>query len=828
MQLLNSLKNHFKSKHNEAYSGIYEDLLKWSEYMSSVLQTDGVIDRSVYKDAIAALYSLAAEADQLSKRRVLFSDDLISSFLAKNNDFQTEVKTFEERIKQHNSDFLKTLADNARKEIGSIEGHDLDDQQIMCILKNAHNHCVIAGAGTGKTTTIIGKVKYLVEHDKVDPKDILILSYTRAAALEMRERLKKNTSQSFDVSTFHSFAYSILTCVEKKKPEIFSDPIRTILKPAFDESIRDPKYLKKVINYIYNAAGAGCTDLDQAFNTPEEYQKYIKKHRPVTFNHETVKSYGELKIANALAANGIRYIYEMRYEHDTATEEYAQYHPDFYLPDHGIYIEYYAIDRKGNVPAWFEGDDPTKRYLEGIKWKRLTHKEHNTKLIECYAYEDQEGVLIENLENKLKDAGVELKPISADELLRSKNDRFHQLINAFLSSAGSIITLARNKRLSADELFQAAGTSSKAKNIAEIVYPLQRKYEAVLKDRGLIDFADMLNRAEKYISEGAYKNHYRHVIVDEYQDITASQYRLLKAMRQSCDFDLFCVGDDWQSIYRFNGSDVSYIMDFESFWGSSELSRIETTYRFAQSLIDVSGHFIMKNPRQIKKNIRSGLSDSSFAVSKIEGYNTQTAIQFMTDRLQNLPKNSTVFLIGRYNFDLKLLDAETRLTVRFETSTQDQHVICKNRPDLDIIFITAHRSKGLQADYVFILNNTDGALGFPSNVEDNPLTSMLLEHSENFTYAEERRLFYVALTRARKHVYLLTVKNKESTFEQELEDDHGQMIRNETYICPVCGGRLSIIDGQYGKFFGCENYKTINCRFMSPIQAGRSSHDQPV
>ena len=309
------------------------------------------------------------------------------------------------------------------------------------------------------------------------------------------------------------------------------------------------------------------------------------------------------------------------------------------------------------------------------------------------------------------------------------------------------------------------------------------------------------------------------MIVDEYQDTTSSQYRLLKALRNNNDFELFCVGDDWQSIYRFNGSDVSYIMDFEDFWGISELSRIETTYRFSQSLIDVSSFFVMKNPRQIKKSIKAAITgtDASFDVSKIEGYRTENAVRFAVDRMLHLPHNSTVFLIGRYTFDIDILKVDNRLHVKYDTATQTQKVHLQNRPDLDIVFYTVHRSKGLQADYVYVLNNNDSMLGFPSRVENNPLIDSLLEKSDSYPFSEERRLFYVALTRAKKHVYLLTVKGKESIFVKELEEEYSDQLLNETYICPVCGGRLKLFEGRYGKFLGCENYKTQNCRFSSKI-----------
>lgn len=816
MNIISGLFNKYKNRRDDEYTNAVESMTRWSTFMMQILNTKGIIDRDSFNDEVNELYCVASKAERLDARYVLFQNDIISEFRQLYPYFRDEVNSFESNIDQHNNEYYKQLINNARSFIGNIEGHELDDQQMMCIIKDAHNQNVIAGAGTGKTTTIIGKVKYLVQTGKYKPDEILVLSYTHAAATEMKERLTKNLNCNISVSTFHRLGYHILTTVEKKKPLIFTEPLRQLLKKELNELINDPSYRKRLIRYLANTSGTERSDLD-GFNNYDEYKTYVLEHRPVTLHNETVKSYGEMRVANTLAINGVNYIYEKRYEFDTASEEYAQYTPDFYLPDYGLYIEFFGIDRQGNAPEWFEGDNPTQTYQEGIRWKRNTHKKYGTRLIECYAYEDAEGVLAERLEDKLRQYGVKLESASFDEIFGRSGTSAESVLNTFLSSAESIIHLARNKRISADNLLSIAGNDHYTSLAAELISPLQKNYEDYLRITHQIDFSDMLNRAEDYVAQSNYHNVFKYVIVDEYQDITASQFRLLQAMRNDNDFTLFCVGDDWQSIYRFNGSDVSYIMDFKEFWGDSILSRIETTYRFSQSLIDVSSHFIMKNPRQIKKRIRSGFNSNDFAVSKIEGYKAASSIQFMTDRIMYLPKNSTVFLIGRYTFDIKLLETEQRLSVKFDTATQTQKVHLQKRPDLNITFYTAHRSKGLQADYVFILNNSNGVLGFPSRVENNPLTALLLEHSDSYLYAEERRLFYVALTRARKHVYLLTVKEKESDFEKELEEDFKGLIRNETYTCPNCGGKLRIINGKFGKFLGCENYKAKGCNFTSAI-----------
>jgi DNA helicase-4 len=296
------------------------------------------------------------------------------------------------------------------------------------------------------------------------------------------------------------------------------------------------------------------------------------------------------------------------------------------------------------------------------------------------------------------------------------------------------------------------------------------------------------------------------------------RYMLLHAMRKSRPYKLFCVGDDWQSIYRFAGSDIDFILNFGKYWGAYEESKIESTYRFSQMLTDISSSFIMGNPQQKKKAI-VGMKGYEKAIGEVTGYNEDYSIKSMLEKIKTLPQNASVFLIGRYSFDIQPLDNCEGLSYKLETTSDNVTVICKDRPDLKIRFLTVHKSKGLQTDYVFIINNKDSVTGFPSQIEDAPILDLLLGNHDTYPFAEERRLFYVAITRARKTVYLVTIKGKKSIFAQEIERDFGDYFEDPIYICPMCGGQLERKKGPYGFFYGCSNYYNpeIQCHYTKDI-----------
>jgi len=804
-----------------------EELLK--EIQDRAVLIDGLFERSKesYVDRVEinkadlVLKPLYENAKAKTGLLSLFKRDVRSTC----NKYAQAYEKAMQAIAYNNEQIVQKNMERASSEVLPVEGKNLDEQQLKAIAKDETNHLILAGAGTGKTTTIVGFIKYLTKCEIVEPKNILVLSFTNASATEMAERIEREIGCQFDASTFHKLGMNIITSVEKRKPTIYSDSFNQFVKDAISKLANEDKtYFAKMCSYLVFYSNDKS---EFEFTNDDEYREYLRANPPTTLKGETVKSYGEMQIANFLLVNGINYEYEASYKFDTATEEYSQYKPDFYLPDEDLYIEYFGIDRNGNVASYFKdrnGMPASEAYNEGMTWKRKTHRENHTKMIECFAYEHFENILLGNLKKHLVENKVKFTPLSFDEIWNmTGKDNTDRLVELFCT----IINLMKNNDIGFEELRERNDTLERPLRldiIIDIVKPIYEEYEKMLRETRQIDFNDMINKAAAYVSEGKYKHDYKYVIVDEYQDIAQSRYRLLYEMRNQKDYKLFCVGDDWQSIYRFSGSDIGFILNFEKYWGPTEVDRIETTYRFSQSLIDLSGTFVMKNPHQIRKSLVSGNdSDFGFSAEEIQGYNEKLAIQFMESKVAELPQGAAVLFLGRYNFDVKILDG-SHFKYQYSNVDNKIHVSLYKRQDLDITYMTAHGSKGLQADYVFILNNKNKGMGFPSKISDAPILQLLLDDSDNYPFSEERRLFYVAMTRAKKKAYFVTVKGDESAFINEIKGSFGKEMKSEQYRCPKCGGRLIRKSGPYGDFFGCENYSTTSCKYIRKIQKVNKSY----
>ena len=742
----------------------------------------------------------------------------------------------------YNQRFVKDELIRYDKFFDNVENRKLDLQQRTSIILDEDNSLVTAGAGSGKTTTIVGKVNYIIDRYKIDPSQILLISFTRKSASELGGRVNID---GINPKTFHGFGMDVITSVTEKKPSIYEEvQFKPFIINTFNKLLKNESYLQLINEYFLNHLKVEKPK--ESFENQGEYFQYLKDQNfksyrekevysngKTTMRKEIVKSIEECKIANFLYFNNVQYQYENPYEHDTATQSHRQYKPDFTISSNGkkIYLEHFGIGRDGNVPKWFAEEDKgqtwetaRKLYNESIQWKRNQHNKYETILLETYSYEMFENILFDKLTTNLLNVGVKLNPMSSQEIWKAISESAKEEVESIITLFQTFITLMKSNNYSIEDLITKNSTvknsSIRKRNqlFIRLVKPIFDQYQAHLTERKEIDFSDMINIASHYIKSDKFKIRYKYIIIDEFQDISIGRYQIIKALKDiNKDCKLFAVGDDWQSIYRFTGSDISLFKGFESFFGVTIKSKIETTYRFRNPLIKLTSDFILKNPNQEKKELKSAGSKRE-TVYKIvytlnENQDDTSALKEVFDQLSldALIDRKSILILGRYNHDIKRLKNEHYI---FEIDQLTGKIVYRTtqsngqKISINAQFMTVHKSKGLEADIVIVINCNSGTFGFPSEMSDDMVLNLLLSESDQFENGEERRLFYVAMTRAKDNLYLITDTLYKSKFITELEV---AVLNSSVKKCPRCKTsdlkyKSGITNEKKWGFYSCSNY----------------------
>lgn len=487
-----------------------------------------------------------------------------------------------------------------------ICGYELDEQQKQIVLDESNHLLVVAGAGSGKTLTILGKLYYLVEKQKVCPNQIICISFTKASSESLKGKIKQELKCFIPVYTFHKLALQILK--DKYYQIAASNTLDEIIEEFFNiDILNNPYYLNKLCKYFR---------IKQ-----RDYQKYINKN------------------------------------------------------DSQIQI---------------------------LK-KTLNTFIH---LFKCNNY-------------RLKDFLIFLK--------RAKF---------------SILSYSREKFL------------------LILALNIYLKYENYLKANHELDFDDMLIKAIEHVKQNKWSSPIKYIIIDEYQDTSFLRLQLIKSILEKTKAKLMVVGDDFQSIYRFTGCDLSLFLNFQNYFENAKIMKIENTYRNSQELIELAGSFVMKNKEQIRKNLHS---NKRIDYPIIIAYYKNAKHDFISLIIKIYEETKQpILILGRNNRDINNV-----VDKRYFKIENDKIIYLKNK-QIKLYYLTVHKSKGLEEENVIIINLQDSLLGFPSKIKEEKIFRFISPQASKFPYSEERRLFYVALTRTKNKVYLFTPKNNPSIFLKEL------------------------------------------------------------
>lgn len=744
--------------------------------------------------------------DEALEDRIRSDANRIKKFVSHSDSLRNRaIETFEGRQLAEWSEFFDTF-----------ESNPLTPEQRTAIIADEDATLVLAGAGSGKTSVITAKAGYLIKTKTRAPSEILLLAYAKDAAKEMSERIELRCGEPLEARTFHALANGIIGIVEGSKPALAKHATDdkaylALIKDILIALVRTTAGVSRAIIGWFSFARLDAKS-EWDFKKKHDYYMHLEKLDLRTLQGEQVKSLEELMIANWLYENGIEYEYEPNYEHKVSEDGYRDYCPDFRLKRSGVYIEHFGVRKcKGNngttelTTAPFVDRD---EYLRGMAWKRCVHEEHGTTLIETFSYERQEGRLLEALAEKVA-PHEQASPRSPETLFDQvaelgQVDSFVQLVGTFLGHYKGGGYSVPDCEAKADKL----KLGGRARAFLSIFEPVYREYQSRLEGEGRIDFEDMILRACTYAEDGKYKSPFKHILVDEFQDISKSRGRLVKALKaQHPDGRVFAVGDDWQSIFRFAGSDINLMRRFGdefggTFDGQTGVHRtvdLGRTFRSVDQIAEAAMKFVLQNPAQLKKTVMSAGVAKSQALKVVPTFRHDADAK-LKDTLRALAANDgdqiSVLLLGRYR------------NLRPDNLT----VLRREFPCLDISYKTIHASKGLEADHVIVLGLHRGRTGFPSEIVDDPLLELVSPEAEPFENAEERRVFYVALTRARHTVTLMSSASKQSAFVTEMMDDPSYGLTgaddrlNEPHTCGECGGHLLAFptkDG--GMWYRCEH-----------------------
>ncbi|WP_295795400.1 UvrD-helicase domain-containing protein [uncultured Treponema sp.] len=760
--------------------------------------------------------------------------------------FKAVFSSLNDYFENANQQFIQNESVKHDGLFSNVDGKNLDFQQRTAVITDEDRILVLAGAGSGKTLTIAAKVKYLCEVKNINPNEILLVSFTKKSAQEMTERIQNRLGINAQATTFHKLGLKIIKNASGRRPEVLDENVLSdFIHNFFDsELLNHPDLIKNLTEYFTYFLEIpenleDCSSLGELYEEEKtsdletlkskyDREKYIRetgteKSKALrTLNNELVKSIEETKIANFLFMHGIKYEYEKLYPFESDDPKRKAYRPDFYLCDYGIYLEHFGISKDFTVP-WLSPIEE-KKYLDGILWKRDFHKENGTKLIETYSYYSSEGILLKKLEEILAENSVEFKPRDFTDVFNtvyaSKSNKY---FGEFIKLCCTFITLFKSdnyKIEQIEDLRQKYLAQEKNEFLCQrtnlfldIIKILLAEYQNYLCKNNAIDFSDMINNAAELVSAGCNILPYKYVIVDEYQDISKSRFNFFKAIADRTGAKFFCVGDDWQSIYRFAGSDISLFTDFEKYFGYTKILRIEKTYRNSQQLIDEASNFVLKNPMQLKKNLRSDKNlDYPLVFWGFDDDPGKSLQQMINKIVLDFGVNSSVLLLGRTNYDLEIAKKTGLFKIHYQNRKEKLEYI--PIPELQIDFMSVHKSKGLEADNVILLNFKNDKLGFPNQIADDKVLNLVLTNSENFKFAEERRLFYVAVTRTKNRTFILTDNRNPSPFFKEFKASSSvcfisvrQASNEGLEKCPLCKtGNLLKVEHDGKSFVGCSNF----------------------
>lgn len=714
-------------------------------------------------------------------------------------------------IKRYGKELNLGIVEKALETKTDLSG--LNEKQRQAVESECKRLLVLAGAGSGKTKTLLQKLIYLVEEKGVNPNNILAITFTKNAANEMLDRLiisaddteeyaeiladknrtekEKDTERYFyskkykwinnlTLKTFHGLCYGIIRNFGVNE---FDNKFKIIgdTKATDDEFT---KYIATETDFevIHKILIDNCGSIDYLLNLKRYVLDYmidkihIEKERRLslpkegkfftTLNGTKVRSKSEQYIADWLYRHSIKFEYE-----PSVNFRDFDFRPDFYLPEANLYLEHVS-----------DKSYPTKG-------KEQQFKKANKLLVKTFEHQTKDTALFNLvLERIVKNRLPSNYHFSIALSFEEEFSSYHKEVKDFLKQAMRVMDMVKVENLQTQAVLSQSKNDQheRVRDFYELVIPIIEQYQSYCTNKSYLDYNDLITKTislfknHDEIAE-KFKDKYEYILVDEFQDVNNLQVELLKLLLTEKN-QLFCVGDDWQSIYGFRGSNVDFIINFKEHFENSETIKLNLNYRSTENIVGASNEVIKHNRLKVDKNVQSNKKSNS-KIHIFAGRNESENIEYAIDQINKLKDK------GYTKEDILFLYRRSKMFDPYFERFKQERVFVSSK--------TMHSAKGLEAKAVFIIGLTEGSGGFPDIWMEDRIYQVIKKSNHDLLLEEERRLFYVAITRAKDNLFLITEKGNESSFLKEIPDEFTfktsipfKSVIEEITLCSNCSSRI--------------------------------------
>lgn len=692
----------------------------------------------------------------------------------------------------------------------------LNEHQKKAVKSKTSRLLVLAGAGSGKTQTLLQKIVYLVEEEGVKSSDILAITFTRNAANEMIDRLVQGADPSgryaeiinskalsagakdiqrrsfkkqfpwidrLSIMTFHGFCYQLLKNYGVNE---FDNRFKVITNDSADSNAGNKNICPETAYDMMHKLLIERCEKDKNFLL--DLKRYIldyftdKVHIPKNYTYDygnknytclngiKVRSKSEQFIADWFFRRNIRFVYEP----EIKIKDFS-FRPDFYLPDADIYIEHVS-----NLSSPMHNKEAQFKKGNVLYVKTFEHQTKDSALFSL--------VLDKIVKNRLPHYESQSAAISYLEAFKA----YQYPVKDFIRQVLRVNDMMKAENVDFQAVFHRAGKDQheRVRDFYKLAKPLLKDYKKYCINKSYLDFNDLITTSISLFKNNKdiarhYRNRFNYILVDEFQDVNNLQVELLKLLLTSRN-KLFCVGDDWQSIYGFRGSNPEYILNFETHFKNAGIIKLNLNYRSTQNIVEAGNEVIRKNKYRVDKQM-TAIKKSARKIVVYSGNDLAENVEYATKEVKKLLKE------GYAGDDILFLYRRSKMFSEYRNRFRREKIRIQAK--------TIHAAKGLEAKIVFIVGLKEGYGGFPDIWLKDRLFQVIKKANHDLLLEEERRLFYVAVTRARDELYLLAEKGNESSFIAEIPKIYTHKISMKVQIpnihdnfCPEC---QSLIDENF-------------------------------